>query len=171
MGAKEQGVEQSAQRYRVIPRTLIFITHGDDVLLLRGSPTKRIWPNRYNGVGGHIERDETVHQAALREIAEEVGLTEVADLRLCGTINIDAGSPSLGILLFVFTAVSPTRMVAASHEGKPEWVNWRALDTDEMVEDLPVILERVCSMQPGDPPFSARYWYDSQDELQMAFSP
>lgn len=171
MGAKEQGVEQSQQRYRVIPRTLIFITHEDAILLLKGSPTKRIWPNLYNGVGGHIERDETVHQAALREIAEEVGLTAVTDLRLCGIINIDAGSPSLGILLFVFTAVSSTRAVAASHEGTPEWVSWRALNRDEMVEDLPAILERIWSMQPGDPPFFARYWYDSQDKLQMAFSP
>ena len=42
-------------RYQVVPRTLCFIIHDDDVLLLRGAPTKRIWPNKYNGVGGHVE--------------------------------------------------------------------------------------------------------------------
>lgn len=171
MGAKDQGAGHSQYRYHVIPRTLIFITHGSDVLLLKGSPRKRLWPNLYNGIGGHVERGETVYDAAKREIAEEVGLTVVSDLRLCGTINIDVGAPERGIMLFVLTAVSHTREVRASREGRPQWVNWRSLDPAMMVEDLPILLPRVLSMGPNDPPFSARYWYDEADKLHMAFSP
>jgi len=59
-------MNQSAaeDRYQVIPCVLCFITHRDDVLLLRGAPGKRLGPNRYNGVGGHIERNEDVFTAA-----------------------------------------------------------------------------------------------------------
>lgn len=171
MGAKDQGADFSRHRYRVIPRTLIFITHGDEVLLLKGSPQKRIWPSLYNGIGGHIERGETVYDAAKREIAEEVGLTAVEDLQLRGTINIDVGQPDVGIMLFVFTAVSTTREVHSSREGKPEWVDWRTLDPAMMVEDLPILLPRVLSMEPDAPPFFARYWYDETDRLHVAFSP
>ena len=60
MPKQDQGIDVSLkrQRYAVIPRTLVFITRADCVLLLRGSAQKRIWANKYNGIGGHIERDE-----------------------------------------------------------------------------------------------------------------
>ena len=50
MGAQEQGVAASRHRYRMVPRVLAFITHGDRVLLIKGAPDKRVWPNLYNGL-------------------------------------------------------------------------------------------------------------------------
>lgn len=170
MGVKDQGIDTSRRRYQVIPRVLIFITHGDDILLLKGAPTKRIWPNLYNGVGGHVERGETVRDAARREIAEEVGLEHVDDLRLRGVVNIATDDPQTGIMMFVYTASSPTREVRSSNEGTPEWVRPDSLDGETCVADLPALIPRVLAMQDDDPPFSARYWYDERDELQMDFS-
>jgi 8-oxo-dGTP diphosphatase len=170
MGAKDQGLTPSKNRYHVVPRTLIFITHENAVLLLRGSPDKRIWPGLYNGIGGHIERGETVRASALREIREEVGLTEVKDLKLRGIITIDAGDPSTGILLFVMTAVSPTREVSSSHEGTPEWFDKNALPTDKLVEDLPTLLPYVLAMPDQAPPFFGHYHYDNQDKLVITLS-
>ncbi len=170
MGAEDQGVRASQGRYQVVPRTLIFITHEDEVLLLKGAPTKKIWANRYNGVGGHVERDETVYDSALREIAEETGLTEVQKLTLRGTINIQAGDETTGIMLFVFSAVSPTRKVVHSGEGQLYWVDWRTIPPEEMADDLPILLPRVLAMGEGTPPFFARYWYDEADWLRVEFS-
>jgi 8-oxo-dGTP diphosphatase len=64
----------SRDRYSLIPRCLIFLQRADEVLLFKGSPDKRLWPGRYNGVGGHIERGEDVLSAARRELLEETGL-------------------------------------------------------------------------------------------------
>jgi 8-oxo-dGTP diphosphatase len=171
MGAEEQGIEQSKGRYRVIPRVLVFVTHGPNLLLLKGAPDKRIWPNLYNGIGGHIERGEDVQAAALREIQEEVGLEEIDDLRLRGIIHIDARDPATGIMLFVFTAASPTREISPSPEGIPEWVNWRELPGESLVPDLEMLLMHINAMDAREPPFFARYWYDDADELQAAFTP
>lgn len=168
MGVKEQGIQHSKNRYRVVPRTLIFIAHGDKVLLLKGAPDKRIWPGKYNGIGGHVESGETVQQAALREIAEETGLTAIEDLTLRGVINIATEDPHLGIMLFIFTAVSPSEEISGSHEGTPEWVNWQEIDPSLMVADLPVLLPRMLSPSPTAP-FFARYWYDEDDRLQIDF--
>jgi 8-oxo-dGTP diphosphatase len=168
MGQADQKVIEG--RYRVAPRTLCFVTHSADVLLLRGAPTKRIWPDKYNGVGGHVEPDEDVYSAALREIQEETGL-EVRDLRLCGVINIPVDADhNTGILVFVFTAAAATREVKPSEEGALEWIPRDRLPTQDLVEDLLTLLPRVLAMSASDPPFFAHYHYDEQDRLVVDFS-
>jgi 8-oxo-dGTP diphosphatase len=170
MPKSDQGIDVSLkrQRYTVIPRTLVFITRGDRVLLLRGSPLKRIWANKYNGIGGHIERDEDVYTAALREIHEETGL-HVDHLRLAGLINIDGDQPA-GIMLFVFTAAARTGDPIPSEEGALEWIAREQLAQIDLVEDLPVILPRALDLPPNAPPFFAHYHYDEQERLIMRFT-
>jgi 8-oxo-dGTP diphosphatase len=168
VGKVDQGVAASKGRYVVIPRVLVFVFSGGDVLLIKGASNKRIWAKRYNGVGGHVEAGEDVCAAALREVGEETGLA-VRGLRLCGTINVDAGQET-GIMLFVFVAHSDGRETIPSPEGGLEWVPLDRLDEFDLVEDIPVLLERITGMSDGMPPFSARYWYDEQDALQIAFA-
>ncbi|HTP08899.1 MAG TPA: 8-oxo-dGTP diphosphatase [Anaerolineae bacterium] len=170
MPKQDQGIDVSLkrQRYTVIPRTLVFITRGADVLLLRGAPTKRIWANKYNGIGGHIERNEDVSAAALREVREETSLN-VADLRLAGLINID-GDQSTGIMLFVFTATSRSGELVPSEEGSLEWINRDQLAQIDLVEDLTTILPLALDLPPNAPPFFAHYHYDEQEQLIIQFA-
>lgn len=165
MPANEQGV--TFDRYMLIPRTLIFLTRADRVLLLKGAPHKRLWANRYNGVGGHLERGEDVLSAAQRELLEETNLTS-PDLHLCGMITIDTGQ-NPGILLFVITGTCPQGEPRESPEGKPEWVAVSKLLTLPLVEDLPALLPRVLAHQPGDPPFAGQYRYDEAGKMQITF--
>ncbi len=164
MGREDQGVAASRARYQVVPRTLCFVRHEDAVLLLKGAPDKRIWANRYNGLGGHLERGEDVLTATLREVREEAGLT-VRDVRLVGIVHADAGDPGLGILFFIFTAWADGRDVTASAEGGLEWHNVDALPAADMAPDLPHILPRVLALPPGAPPLFIAYAYDEQDQL------
>lgn len=165
MGAHDQGADATAGRWLTTARTLCFVCSGDDVLLMRRGAHRRVFPGRYNGVGGHIERDEDPLSSARREIKEETGLA-VDDLRLRAVYNIDAGGAT-GITLFVFTCTSASRAVTEGPEGTLHWVARAAIGQLELVEDLPLILPRVLAMPPDAPPLFVHVSYDAQDHIQM----
>jgi 8-oxo-dGTP diphosphatase len=166
MPKSDQGTTTNTDRYTVIPRVLVFVTHGADVLLIKGAPDKRLWANRYNGLGGHVEAGEEIAHAAQREIWEEARL-KVHDLRLRGVVHIDLNAMP-GILFFVFSARSETRETRPSAEGTLHWVRLDALKDYDLVEDVPVLLDRLT--RDEDRPFTARYSYDAQDRLQIEFA-
>jgi 8-oxo-dGTP diphosphatase len=168
MGAHEQGADATAGRWLTIPRTLCFVRNGGDVLLMKRAAHKRIFPNRYNGVGGHIERDEDPLTSARREILEETGLT-AHDLRLRAVYNIDAGAAS-GIVLFVFTAHSDTRAVSANSEGTLHWVTPEQFAALDLVEDLPIILPRILAMGDDAPPLFVHFSYSADNQAVLRFA-
>ena len=169
MGAQAQGADAVDGRWLTIPRSLCFVTNDNDVLLMKRAANRRVFPNRYNGVGGHIERDEDPLNGARREILEETGLS-VQDLRLRAIYNVDAGEAT-GIMLFVFTCRSESRgLPPESQEGSLHWVPRSKLYDLDLVEDLPEILPRVLDMPPEAPPLFVHVSYDSEDHIQMRFA-
>lgn len=169
MGASQQGASHIQGRWTVVPRTLCFVFHGDDVLLMKRGPQRKVFPNQYNGVGGHIERNEDPYTSARREIFEETGL-EVTDLSLCAVYNIDTGEDS-GIMLLVFRGAADKREVRQSDEGTLHWIAPDAVMSLDLVEDIPHILPRVMAHQPGDAPVFVHVSYDDKDAIQMRFVP
>ena len=166
MPQSDQGVTPA--RYTVIPRTAIFLRRGDSYLLLKGAPTKRLWANKYNGLGGHVERGEDVLFAAKRELLEETGLN--ADLWLCGILIVDAGE--IGISLYLFSGDCPEGddEPQPSKEGTAEWISFDRIGEVPVVEDLPILLSKIRHMKRGDPPFAARSYYDERERLIVEFA-
>lgn len=165
MPVSDQGVFRD--RYSLIPRVLVFLTRGNKILLLKGSPEKRLWANLYNGIGGHIERGEDIISAAKREVLEETGLSAF-NLWLCALLTIDTGQ-DIGIGMYVFRGDLSDGEIQPSKEGLPEWIKITEIYNLPLVEDLPTILPKILGMQPDEMPLYAQYSYDKDGKLIIRF--
>ena len=167
MGAKAQGA--TTDRYMTIPRVLVFPFNDDgQILLLKGAPDKRVWAGLWNGIGGHVEKGESLIEAARRELFEETGLS-AACWTLCGQVSVDTGSQT-GIGFFVFRAEQLTGKLTESAEGCLRWFALDELGKFPLVEDLPILLGKAARTGTRGQPFWGVYRYDARDQLVMSFS-
>lgn len=151
-------------KYQVVPRTLIFIEKDEEILLIHKSKKNSFGFSKFNGIGGHIEKGEEPYEAAKREILEESGLT-IEGLSLVVIIFIEIGT-NPGILLFVFKAKYAGGRLKESDEGGLVWTKRSLInDTENLVKDIPFLLELIDSYNEGSPPTFAKYLYNESGDL------
>ena len=106
--------------------------------------------------------------AAKRELLEETSLT--ADLWLCGNLIVDAGETGICLYIFSGECLEGDGEPVPSKEGLAEWISFNRIGELDVVEDVPIIVSKIRHMQRGDPPFSARSYYDELENLIVEFA-
>ncbi|MGD8505345.1 MAG: NUDIX domain-containing protein [Candidatus Bathyarchaeota archaeon] len=90
------------------PAVIVMVASKNRILLARGVG----WKHPYWGlISGHIKRDETAEQTAIREVQEEVGL-EISNLKILKTCV--AGD--YGLLMIAFKAKTRGMIIKKSKE-------------------------------------------------------
>lgn len=114
-----------------------------DQQLLLGMKKRGFGTGLWNGFGGHVEKDEAIKAAAIREVREESGLI-VHSLESRGLINFtfDANIPNL--VVHIFLALKFSGEPIETEEMRPQWFSLAAIPYNEMWADdrhwLPLFL-------------------------------
>ena len=148
----------SKNRYKVTPRTLIFIFNDTEILLIKQNSDRKPGFGKWNGIGGHIEEDEDPYFAAKREIREETGLS--IENIILKFIAIIPENKDLGVCLFIFSGNSEMKTIKESPEGQLRWISIDHLSDYPLMDDLPRLLKLVVSQNPGNCPQILSYSND-----------
>ena len=118
--------------------TVLCLVHRDNRYLLQDR-IKENWKG-FTLPGGHIERDESIVDAVIREMKEETGLT-IRNPKLCGVkqFPIDNGR----YIVFLFHTDEFEGEVISSQEGTMHWISKDELSSVNTVNDLDVLLQVI----------------------------
>lgn len=105
---------------------------GEYLMLHRVKKRHDVNQDKWIGVGGKFEGNESPDECLLREVREETGLT-LTDFRFRGVVTFLTDGGWEGEYMYLFTATGWTgEMTADCAEGTLEWV------PRERVTDLPI---------------------------------
>lgn len=112
----------------MINTTLCYIERDDAYLMLhRVKKENDINKDKYVGVGGKFEEDESPEECLLREVKEETGLT-LTDYRLRGVVTFVSNEYE-GEYMYLFTATRYEGELITCDEGNLEWIQKKEVVT------------------------------------------
>jgi len=108
--------------------TLCYITRGDQVLMLhRVKKENDVNRDKWIGIGGKFEGEETPDECLLREVREETGLT-LTNWQCRGIVTFLCNGPWEGEYMYLFTADGFAGELIDCDEGELQWVSRDFLD-------------------------------------------
>ena len=127
--------------------TLCYITRGDEVLMLhRVKKEKDINKDKWIGIGGKFEENESPDECLLREAKEETGLT-LTDYRCRGIVTF-LNDCCEGEYMYLFTAGGFTGELKECDEGDLQWVSREFLYSLPMWEGDKIFLDLLWTDEP-----------------------
>ena len=104
----------------MVKTTIIYLEKDNKYLMLhRNKKEKDLNKDKWIGVGGHIEENETNDECIVREVKEETGL-DLIDFKLCGEVLFDIDG--FIELMYVYTSSNFKGKLIECNEGTLEWI-------------------------------------------------
>ena len=108
--------------------TLCYVLRGNDVLMLHRVKKKNdINKDKWIGIGGKFEKNESPDECLLREAMEETGL-KLTSWRCRGIVTFLPNEPYEGEYMYLFTADGFEGEIGPCNEGDLQWVSRDFLD-------------------------------------------
>ena len=99
---------------------MIYLKRDNSYLLLfRNKKKNDINVGKWIGVGGHVEKDETIDQCAIREVKEETGY-DVHSLKCAGEVLFV--DENLKMMMYVYEITDFSGEMIECNEGDLKWI-------------------------------------------------
>lgn len=144
--------------------TLCYIEKDEKYLMLHRVKKKNdINQDKWIGVGGHFEAEESPEDCVLREVKEETGLT-LTDYRFRGIVTFVSGAGDTEYM-HLFTAEQFEGQMITCDEGNLEWVAKDQIEELNIWEGDKVFLRLLVERESF---FSLKLVYDGGEKLVSA---
>jgi 8-oxo-dGTP pyrophosphatase MutT (NUDIX family) len=133
---------------KIIEATLVLIYDADQILL--GMKKRGFGAGRWNGFGGKVKKNEKIHEAAQRELKEEIGVSVSHNDRMFfrGRIDFSFENKKEEVQIVYFFSVNTADIVGKPEETsemRPQWFFYDAIPYHAMWPDdqywLPLFLK------------------------------
>ncbi len=145
--------------------TLCFPVRGGKVLL--GMKKRGFGEGKFNGFGGKVEEGESVEEAALREMREEVGLNAAELLKVGELEFVFPHADGWDQLVHVFLVEEWDGEPRETEEMRPEWFPKASVPFHKMWEDDPHWLPLVLAGEKVDARFVFAEDNESVEEIKF----
>ena len=147
--------------------TLCYLIDKENNKLLLGMKKKGLGVGKLNGFGGKVEENETIEQAAVRELFEEIEVkANIEDIQKVGEIIFNQPhKKEWEQHVHVFLINKWTGDPQESDEMKPVWHNIDNIPFDQMWEDDPHWLPKVLNGEK----IKANFVFDKDTESIKEF--
>ena len=127
--------------------TLCYITRGDEVLMLhRVKKQNDINKDKWIGIGGKFQENESPDECLLREAKEETGLT-LTNYKCRGIVTF-LNDCCEGEYMYLFTASGFTGELKECDEGDLQWVSREFLYSLPMWQGDKIFLDLLWTEEP-----------------------
>lgn len=138
--------------------TLVVIQHEEKVLL--GMKKRGFGEGRWNGFGGKVQPDESLEDAAKREVFEEAGI-HIADLNERGILTFTFDYNDDVFEVHIFRSTLFMGQPSETEEMEPRWFSIHALPFEQMWKDDPIWFPLFFA----DQPFYGAFHFDKDHNI------
>ena len=147
--------------------TLIYITRGDKCLFIRKTRKGDMNLDKYLGIGGHFESDETAEECVLRELYEEAAITEgdLENFSYRGLITfISSEYPTEYMHTFTATVADDFELPERScDEGELCWVPLTEINELPVWEGDKIMFDYLFGSMKDSGFFTMKFRYEGSD--------
>ncbi len=138
--------------------TLCVVYRDKQVLL--GYKKRGFGAGRWNGFGGKPKENESLSEAAVRELKEEAGLIPL-QIKKRGVLTFEFTNPPEILEVYIFSVTDFTGEVIETEEMKPQWFELAQIPYSQMWPDDPYWLPLLLAGKN----FSGKFYFRDYNTL------